>query len=206
MPADKKTKPELNIEEWALPDHSWDDDLDTPVAPKPASKPEEKPDAPPVPSKQSHSAHLAASALEVGLTQEEIDQTPSESLQQTVRHLYRKIQEDNSRERRLAPAATTAPAAPVPEKDDLDELGELKDDLDPRYAAFLRRLVRENRELKEQVGQVRGHIQQKATETRDQWIDRLFDEQGDADKFGRKSDGKGLTQDQLRRRPKPRHG
>ncbi len=219
--AEKDDKGFEAVSEWALPDSHWDEALDGisdyPERPKQKKDPEtgrflpvEKPaepqpqkvePTPPAAPKHSHSASLSRLAADLGMAPDEIDATPAEQLQDAVYQRHNAIKAMIDRERQLTPRETAAPPAPPPPpEDELAELGELKDEIDPRFANLLRRVLRENKELKAVVGEVRGHLQQKANETRDQWIDRIYDEHGDAGRFGRKADGKGLTQDQLQRR------
>ena len=124
-------------------------------------------------------------ALDFGMSDSEIAETPSEVLEEVVYRLHkqhRKILEDH--QVRTPPAQTPPKPAeqPVPEEDDY---GTLENDLDPTLFRLIKRQGDEIKQLRALVQEVHGTQREQHNESVASTIDRFFNEHADESLLGK---------------------
>ena len=166
--ADQAEKPELQDPD--PEDAKFDPALDYDYTP-PEKKPEDtlpaaKDDKPPEkqdpPKKHEHSFLTASLARDLGLSQEEIDATPPETLEHTVYHLQRL-----QRQPQATPDVSPPVSPPVgpPESSAKDGSGDFdlsEDDFDPKLVHHIKTLADQNKAMQEEMAKMREEAQKRA--------------------------------------------
>ena len=135
-----------------------------------------------VATKHTHSRRLTQMALDLGLAQQTIDETPTEHLDDLVYHLNSKVialHEQFRRETpREYPRQAAAPALPTPEPEP-----EIDPEVHPSIAAELMRLREKTRKLdamEQEFGQLRQREQVREQQSTTDRLDTWFARQADA--------------------------
>ncbi len=148
----------------------------------PAKKPAEVPASPP-PTPRKHPASLRRLAIRLGASEDAINQTSTSDLadwieeQQIVLERERDSHERSRAVQNFNRKQEEAPAPVTPkEPDDLDviEQFEKESNLDPKLAAIFKKLVKENRESKEQVGSLKKQADDRVIASAEERIDDCF--------------------------------
>ncbi len=193
-----KTPKQDLVEQYELGDTQPDPEVDQ--SPSLPGSPEEEGTTPPPARprgpdgkfKKQAPQHLIKLALDFGLSDEEIQDVDPEVLAQTVYHLNRQMrnmQESNSRETAIL-GATNQPLEEKPEEP--ITLGVDESKFDPDLVSMFKELKKENRDLRNELNQVKQVQINQHSETMAQKIDRLFETQNE-NLFGK---GRGAEMDQ----------
>lgn len=152
-----------------------------------------------------HGKRLIREALDLGLSDDQIRSMDTETLDETVyvlrkqaiaqfrdNSIQRAVQPDRNPPEKTAPPDPRSGISSPSSGDDLGMSAEEEAEFDPRLMGLLKRLHRENRELKQVVQTINGREQQREQETNRQLCDRKFQERQEV--FG-KGLGRELTGD-----------
>jgi hypothetical protein len=126
-----------------------------PATPEPVQA--RNPDGTFAPKAPAHPDWLMQQAAELGMAEDEMAELPTSALTRQVSRLYREravFAGELAKARTLADSTVRQPAPPQPPADDLGLTPEEEAEIAPSILATLKRQAKENRQLKEQLGQV----------------------------------------------------
>jgi len=137
-----------------------------------------------------HSSRTLRMAQDLGLSDQEIAETPPDMLDDVVYHMNRqamKLAREHSTQALLqSPGDRTLAQQPpksagqAPPEPDEEGFGALEEQLDPNLMGVIKRQAKEMKELKAMIGQLAQHEQVRQTESMAQQIDRAFEGLGEA--------------------------
>ncbi len=149
----------------------------------------------PEPKPPAHPAYLVDAARDFGFSEDDIQEMPTDALGRAVNRV-RKSQETNRTQmaaeraivdpqRQPSVPSTGGEAGGGVKTPEADDLGIKEEDYDPEVVKIFRRFHNEIKELRQRLGGVVTHLEQKDNETRTEWADRLFAEHGDDSILGK---------------------